>query len=266
MVKSRILQKLRSGEHAVVAPVSRVKDPWLTEVIGTFGYDGVWFDMEHRHYGYDVLDPISLACRATGMDFVVRILKEGYTAPMRALEAGASVLIVPHCKTPEEARQWASWTFYPPKGTRGFDGAGADTTFMLDDARTHLTERNNETLLILQIEDREAVECVDEIAALDGVDLLFIGPGDLSISLGVPFEMNSPVMQRAIDRIANAAAKHGKWWGMPTGSPEAAQALLDRGGRFMTCGSDHVFLVNGYRNAIEPFKKLQIKTPAETTA
>ena len=137
---------------------------------------------------------------------------------------------------------------------------------MLQDARAHLAERNQETMLILQIEDREAVDCVEDIAALDGVDLLFIGPGDLSISLGVPFDMNHPKMQHAIDRIANAAAKHGKWWGMPTGTPEAAQKLLDRGGRFMTCGSDHVFLVNGYRNAIEPFRNLQLETAAEMEA
>ena len=266
MVKSKVLQKLRAGEFVRIASVTRVQEPWLTEVIGSIGYDGVWFDMEHRSFAYGALDPISLACRATGMDLIVRILKEGYTAPMRVLEFGANGLIVPHCCSVAEARQWRDWTFYPPKGRRGFDGAGADAAFMLEDSLTHLRGRNEETFLILQIEDREALECVDEIAAIDGVDLLYIGTGDLSISLGVPFDRRHPLMQHAIDRIANAAAKAGKWWGMPSGSPEDAQSLLDRGARFLTVGCDHPILVNGLRNEFEHHRSLNVKpVPAEVS-
>ena len=70
--------------------------------------------------------------------------------------------------------------------------------------------------------------------------------------------MNHPLMQRAIDRVAEAAAKHGKWWGMPSGSPQAAQALIDRGSRFVTCGGDHGALVNGLREGIEAHKGLRL--------
>ena len=70
--------------------LSLLSDPWLCELAGMIGFDGVWFDMEHRAFGYDVLDPISLACRAAGIDLMVRVLKTGYTAPMRALEFGAN--------------------------------------------------------------------------------------------------------------------------------------------------------------------------------
>ncbi len=259
MVNSRVLRKLRDGDFVKVAGMSRVSEPWLAEVIGWTGYDVIWFDMEHRSFGYNVIDPISLACRATGIDLMVRLLKTGYTAPMRALEFGANGLMVPHCRSAEEARQWVEWTRFPPMGKRGFDGAGADADYMLADPIAHMKHSNNETFLVLQIEDREAVECVEEIAAVDGFDLLFVGPGDLTISYGVPMQVNHPSVQKAIDRVAAACAKHGKWWGMPTGSPEAAQSLLDRGARFITCGGDHGSLVNGLRSSFNAHSGLALK-------
>jgi len=261
MTNSRVLQKLRAGDFARVAGVSRVADPWLAELIGRIGYDVIWFDMEHRAFDYGVIDPISLACRATGIDLMVRVLKTGYTAPMRALEFGANGIMVPHCMDAAEARQWVEWTRFPPLGKRGFDGAGADADYMLCDPVQYMAHANRETFLIVQIEDREAVDHVDEIAAVEGIDLLFVGPGDLSISYGVPFQINHPLLQRAIDRVANATAKNGKWWGMPSGTPEGAQALLDRGARFVTCGGDHGALVNGLRDSVKAHSGLRLPAP-----
>lgn len=258
MVKSRVLRKLRDGDLVRVAGMSRVRDPWLAEVIGWTGYDVIWFDMEHRAFNYDAIDPISLACRASEIDLMVRILKTGYTAPMRALEFGANGIMVPHCMSAQEARQWVEWTKFPPLGKRGFDGAGSDANYMLVDPVEYMKHANEETFLMLQIEDREAVECVDEIAAVEGVDLLFIGTGDLSISYGAPMQVSHPLMQKAIDRVAEATARHGKWWGMPSGSPAAAQALIDRGARFITCGGDHGSLVNGLRDGFKAHSGLKL--------
>src|SRR2546422_5640780 len=134
------------------------------------------------------------------------------------------------------------WSRFPPIGRRGFDGAGADADYMLADPIAHLRHSNEETFLVLQIEDREAVECVEEIAGLEGVDLLFVGPADLTISYGVPFQFDHPSVQRAIDRVSAAVDSTGKWWGTTSGTPEAAQKALNRGARMITCGSDHLFL------------------------
>src|SRR5712692_3500884 len=133
MTKSRVLKKLRSGDVAKVAGISRVPDPWLAEVVGRIGYDSV----------------------------------------MRALEFGANGIMVPHCRSIEEARQYAEWMRFPPRGKRGLDGAGADADWALADTMEHIRNANEETFLVLQIEDKEAVDCVDEIAAVDGVDILF---------------------------------------------------------------------------------------------
>jgi len=258
MVKSRALEKLRAGDLVKVVGISRVGEPWLAELVGQLEFDVIWFDMEHRAFDYNVVGNQALACRATGIDLMVRVLKHGYTEPMRALELGANGLMVPHVRSVAEARQWVEWSRYPPIGRRGFDGAGVDSDYMLANPVEHLKHRNQETFLMLQIEDREAVECVDEIAALEGVDLLFVGPGDLSISYGVTMQTDHQLVQSAIDKVANACAKTGKWWGIPTGSPAIAQKMINRGARMITCGGDHGFLVNGFVNAKRDYADLRV--------
>ena len=94
MTKSRVLEKLRKGDFVRAASVSRVTDPWLSELIGRLGFDVIWLDMEHRAFGYEMIDRLSLACRATGMDLMVRILKTGYSSPMRCLEFGAAARLL----------------------------------------------------------------------------------------------------------------------------------------------------------------------------
>jgi 4-hydroxy-2-oxoheptanedioate aldolase len=122
----------------------------------------------------------------------------------------------------------------------------------------HLKQGNEEVFLALQIEDAEALNVVDEIAAVPGFDLLFVGPADLSVSLGVPFQFDHPKMQEAFRRVDEAARKHGKWWGTTSGSPEAAQKMLDRGARMVTAGSDHGMLMAGFQKAFEEFSRIKV--------
>lgn len=258
MIKSKVREKLRAGDFVKVVGVNRVTDPWIAEVVGQLGFDVVWFDMEHRAHDFDVIDGLSLACRATGIDLMVRICKNGYTSIMRALEFGANGIMIPHCCSEAEARQWVQWSRFPPAGNRGFDHAGADADYGLSDAMEYLNHQNNEIFLAVQIEDKEAVDRVDEIAAVDGVDLLFVGPADLSISYGFPLQRQHPAIQAAIDRVANAAEKRGKWWGTVTETPEAAQTELNRGARMITCANDHFLLVHGLRDAYQDFKSVGI--------
>jgi 4-hydroxy-2-oxoheptanedioate aldolase len=259
MIKSKVLDKLRAGDYVLTAGVSRVTDPWLMEVLGRIGYDNIWFDLEHRSFPTDRVELLSFACRLAGIDLMVRIRKTGYQEPMQMLESGANGIMVPHCRSAEEARQWVDWMRFPPLGRRGFDGAGADCCFGLEPAVESIEFANRETFLVLQIEDREALDSIDDIAAVPGYDLLFIGPGDLSISLGVPMQTSSPLLNDAIDRVARACANHGKWWAIPTATPEIAQQMLDRGARMITGGGDHGMLVNGFQESFGRFSQVRVR-------
>jgi 4-hydroxy-2-oxoheptanedioate aldolase len=262
MTKSRVLQKLSTGDFVKVAGISRVMDPWLTEVAGRIGYDAIWLDLEHRPYGVEVINGLSLACRAAGLDLMVRILKGGYYSAMQALEFGANGLMIPHIRSAKEARQWVEWSRFPPLGKRGLDGAGADADFGLADTCEYLKHANKEVFLAFQVEDREAVEAIEEIAAVPGFDFFFIGPGDLSLSYDVPLQFDHPLMQEATRRVAEAAHKNGKWWGTTTPTPAHAQRALDLGARMVVAGGDHGALVNGLRDSFRAFNSISLPTSA----
>ncbi len=100
------------------------------------------------------------------------------------------------------------------------------------------------------------------LSTVEGVDLLFVGPADLSLSYGIPMQFQHALIQQAKDKVANAAAKAGKWWGTVTVTPESAQRELDRGARMVTCFDDHFALVNGLRNGYERFSEIEIREEA----
>jgi 4-hydroxy-2-oxoheptanedioate aldolase len=251
-----VLKILRGGGLVRVAGVSRVTDPWIAEVIGAIGYDVIWLDLEHRDFGIRVVDGLSRACRLAGLDLMVRIEKSGYHSPMQALEFGANGLMIPHIRSAEEARQWVEWCRFPPLGKRGLDGAGADCRYGLDPILPYLEHANRETFLAFQIEDKEAVDQIDSIAAVPGYDMLFIGPGDLSLSYDVPMQLDHPLLQEAMVKVNSACKRHGKWWGTTSGSAAAAQHVVDLGAQMFSAGGDHGALVNGFREYFESFRKV----------
>ena len=119
MTKSRLRRVLREEGFVKVVGMNRVTEPWFAELAGKLGFDVIWFDMEHRAHGYELVDRVAVACRATGIDLMVRVRKTGYTSVMRALEFGANGVMVPHCRSAEEARQWVEWTRFPPLEKEG---------------------------------------------------------------------------------------------------------------------------------------------------
>ena len=212
MRDSRILGKLRSGKTAFTVGVSYGFNTKGVEFAGRLGYDGVWIDMEHRNFTDAQMDTLVLASRAADLDAMVRIRKGSYTNYFRPMEAGAAAIMAPHIKTRAEAELAVYNTRYPPVGRRGFDNAGPDGDFCFAPPLEYLEHANRETLLIAQIEDPEAIDHLDEIIGVEGMDMLFIGPGDLSIAMGIPFEFDHPDLLAVYDRVAEAAERAGKWW------------------------------------------------------
>src|SRR5437667_10975036 len=114
MINSRVLEKLHKGDLVRVAGMSRVVDPWLVEIIGRTGYDVIWLDLEHRAYGYEIIDPLSLAGQHAGIDLIVRVRRTGYDSPMRARTLGPHAIMVRHCRSAADARQRVGQVGRPP--------------------------------------------------------------------------------------------------------------------------------------------------------
>ena len=256
MRDSKLLAKLRSGKVALTFSVSCGFNTKGVEFAGRVGYDGVWIDMEHRNLTDGEMDLLILASRAADVDAMVRIRKGSYTNYFRPLEAGAAAIMAPHIKSRAEAELAVYNTRYPPIGRRGFDNAGADGDFCFAPLEEYLEHANRETLLIAQIEDPEAIDHLDEIIGVEGMDVLFIGPGDLSIAMGIPFQFDHPRLQEVYERVARAADNAGKWWGTVALSPEQVQRDRRRGGRLFNIGGDQTTLYLGMRDRLARYRVL----------
>jgi 4-hydroxy-2-oxoheptanedioate aldolase len=216
-------------------------------MVGRFGIDCVWIDMEHRDFTYHDMATMTLAARACDMDAMVRIRKDSYADFFRPLEEGAAGLMVPHVRTLEEADWVVRNSRFAPLGMRGYDGVGADVDHYVNYRDDYTEFVNRETFVILQVEDRETVDICEQIAAKPGVDGLFVGPADLSQSYGKLLQFDAPEVQAAVDRVAAAAKANGKFWGMPCGDMDGARRLIDKGALFIAMGADLFYLYLAYK-------------------
>lgn len=140
-------------------------------------YDCVWIDLEHRAMSLREVQALLIACHLYDIDAMVRVPTREKTELYRYLEDGAAGLMIPHVSTVQEARDLVRSTKFPPLGERGFDNAGLDSDYYLHDIDDYAAWARAETFLTVQIETPEAVENVEDIAAVEGVDILFVGPG-----------------------------------------------------------------------------------------
>lgn len=225
-----IKQRLDEGKLTRVMFTGALASPKLVEIAGRIGdLHGVFFDQEHAAIPHHELEILLTACRAAGLDAFARVAPTDYTAIMRPLETGASGVMVAQIRDLREVRQVVQWAKYPPAGVRGLFLGNHEAGYGTRDAAEHIEEANRDRWLAIQIETAEAVDRVDEIAAVDGVDLLFVGPGDLACTLGVPGQPMHPKCIDALERVAAAVKARGKTWGVLPRSPEHAARCRDLG-------------------------------------
>ena len=255
MRPSRIKAKLGRNEPVMVVTL-HLTDPSLFELTSLMGFDGIWMDMEHHSYSLETGAALMRAARVGGSDIIARPAKGEFMRMQRMLEAGAQGIMYPRCDDAKEAAEVVRWLKFAPQGKRGCDGANPDMPYLTMPLEQYLQEANEQTFLIIQIEQPETVDHIEEIAATDGVDILMIGPGDLSIQYGIPGQMNHEKIRNVWQRTAKAAADNGKAWGCPSASPEQTQELLDLGARFICHSADIVLVKCGLENIREQFQPL----------
>jgi len=218
-----VVEKLKGGEAIVGTMIRAVRNPAIALMAANAGLDFFMLDMEHSAYSFETLADVASLSRAKGVGCFVRVpeLAKGYVS--RALDCGATGVMVPMIKNGEEAAKLAGWSKFPPIGVRGLGGVSTHSDYrdIGGISGEFMAETNPKILTIAQIELACAIDNIDEIAAVDGIDALLIGPADLSISYGIPGEFNHPKMDEAISKVAVACKKHGKIFGM-----HAAESLV----------------------------------------
>ena len=237
MRRSKILAKIRAGK---VARVSSIGSPIMMfpALAAHFHYDGIWLDGEHRTWEPREMEAMLAQHHAADVDCLLRPPTKEKNALYRFLEDGAAGLMIPHVSTPEQARILVQAIKFPPLGDRGFCGGGRDASYWVGKPDDYTTRANRETFLTVQIETAEALENVAAIAEVPGVDVLFLGPGDMSLRLGCTAAVTDPKMLEVQKKIAIAARQHGKAWGRPVGTADDARVIIGLGAQLVAFGSE----------------------------
>ena len=256
MRPSRIKAKLNRGEPALVTSLQAI-DPSYFELASLMGFDGIWLDLEHHACSLETAAGLMRAARVGVADMMLRPAKGEFMRLGRMLECGAQGIMYPRCSTADEARELVAAAKFAPLGRRGLDSGNADAPYCSLPLDRYVREANEQTFLVVQLEDRDAIANAREIAEVEGVDVLFFGPGDFSVLSGIPGQMSDhPLVDEAIAAIAAAASAAGKQWGMPVGSPDRAKELLDMGSRFLAYGADLLWIKQGLEQTREQFGPL----------
>jgi 4-hydroxy-2-oxoheptanedioate aldolase len=250
----RIKETLAGGGTVRLFGVGQLIGPKVVEMVGLHGgFDGLWLDFEHAGFGMRDIEIATLAANAHGLDHFVRQPATDYAAIMRSLEAGANGVMVSMVRSPEEAEQAVRWAKFHPRGERGMNGGNRDGKFGLTPMPEYVREANARTFVGIQIETAGAIASAKEIAQIPDVDLLFVGPADISQVLGVPGDFDNPRCLDAIEGIARACAEAGKPWGVVPRNLEYAERMAAWGCKMFVFGFDVRAMNDGIRAAKERY-------------
>ena len=251
-----IKDRLARDELTMAVGVGRIMHHNLLQMIGLQGgFHALWFDLEHIGLSTKEVEVAVLAARSQGLDSFVRVAPTDYATVTRFLETGTGGVMAAQIFSKEQAEEFVQWTKYAPEGRRGLNSGCIGARFGTTPLAEYCAEANRNTFVAIQIETAESVEECEAIAAIEGVDMLFVGPADLSQSLGVTGEYFDEKCLSAIDRVANACRKHHKHWGAVCATPEHADLMIEKGCKLLSPASDAKIINAGIQSVKSQYSK-----------
>lgn len=239
MRENRVKRTLAAGGVSVGTTIFEFATTGIARIVAEAGADFVLFDMEHTGWTVETVRVLMATARAADTVPLVRVPAAQYHLLAGPLDVGAMGLAVPMVESAEQARLIVRSAKFHPLGARGAGpGLAQDDYAGQRDIPARMQSANDEVLLIAQIETAAGAEAVNEIAATEGIDVLWIGGFDLSTSLGIPAQFDHPTYLRAVDRILDACARHGKAPGYMATSVAEARSLIGHGFRWIAYWGD----------------------------
>jgi len=244
-LKNPLKEKLKRGE-AVIGTFVGLGNPDVTELFSRLGFDWLVLDTEHSPLDFETLQRMMQAMNGTNCVPIVRPPWNDFVVIKRILDMGAYGVLIPWVNSKDEAENAVRACKYPPEGIRGY---GPKRAGMFDP--DYYETANEELLIAVQIETEKALRNIDEILSVVGIDACYIGPFDLSVSLGLglPPKWDEPRLSEAFDRVLEAAERHGKPAGIFT-TLDNIEWTLKKGFKFNTVDDDYGFLLRAARTAL----------------
>lgn len=254
MRSSRVLRTIAAGGVAKVLKLN-TSDVKVAEIFAQAQPDAIWLCMEHTSASYEQIENQIRAAKIYDVDAVVRVGRGSYSDYIRPLEMDATGLIVPHVMNADDARAVRDMTKFAPLGRRAVDGGNNDAQFTRVGFLDYLETANKERFVCHQIEDPEALDQIEAIAEIDGVDCLFFGPGDYSVALGIPGQIQAPEIIKVRERVAEVARKHGKIAATVAGKANLKD-YVSMGYNMLSVGADVVALSTYADDMIAAFDQI----------
>jgi len=255
MLKENLMKrKLKNGEVVIGTWILGLRTPYITKMIANAGFDYIQIDMEHSGMSMETVADLCFAASLSGIVPVVRPSGKTHYLVSRPLDCGALGLLIPHVDTPEEAEAIVRWAKYPPLGERGAMLLGLPAGFEKRDCQEFVNTTNEETFISVQIESRKAIENIDQILSVKGIDAAVIGRGDMALDLGFPGQEMHPQVIEYYERLVDACQRHGKIPCMMVPDMETAAYWIQRGVRHVTFGTEFTILMNTYQESAEKLR------------
>jgi len=232
MRTNQLKRKLAAGQ-VVVGSFVYVPSSKLTEIVGLSGFDFVVIDMEHGPVDTSVAEDMVRAAEGAGTTPLIRVAHNAPHLILRALDIGAQGLHVPDIDTSQQARQAVSSSKYGPVGTRGLAGVRAADYSMKESMADYAAAANEETMMIAHIESETSVNNLDDLLAVDGINIYYVGPADMSNSLGIPGQANDPRVVKLVEDAIVRIVEAGRVAGCIAGSADAAKRYVDLGALYI---------------------------------
>lgn len=243
------IDRNKLGRQILVGTFLNLGSTAAVEIAAEAGFDWLLLDLEHGSGSLADLRSLLLACRHSPVAPIVRIRSVDADVVKFVMDSGAAGVMFPFVSSVEEAKRAVASIKYPPEGNRGVAGIIRATDYGRN-WKQYFSEANQRSLVVAQIETPPAVEAAEEIAAVDGVDVLFVGPLDLSVSLGCPGDFSPPHFVSALQRVVSACRKSGKVCGILS-KPEYLEQHKQLGFQFVALGSDSGAVVAGLTDYLQ---------------
>jgi 2-keto-3-deoxy-L-rhamnonate aldolase RhmA len=251
MRENAVKKRLAAGGKAFGSMVFEFFTPGMPRIVKNAGAEFALYCMEHTGTGFETLKPQFALCRALGVVPLVRVPATEYDFIARALDCGALGVMVPLVDSAEQAEFIVSCTRYPPAGRRGAAFGFAHDDYAPGEPKDKMREADRRNLVIAQIETERGLEAVDEIAAVDGIDCLWLGHFDMTNFLGIPGQFDHPDYLAAVKRIVAAGRRHGKALGFMAADTDWARQYRKHGFNMIATGTDQGILMAGIRNVLQ---------------
>jgi len=239
IIRNVVKEKLSRNEVVASMTIRLVRTVEIAQLAKTAGFDMIYIDLEHSPMTLDATGQICLAALSVGITPMVRVPANTPDYIQRALDGGALGIVAPGIRSAEEARAVVRAVKYAPLGERGAGGALPHLQYHSFPTAEANAAVNDATMVIVQFESAEALEQADEIAAIEGVDVIHLGSNDLLANMGKPGQFDDPALLTAQDRVIAACRKHGKWAGCGGNrDPQRQLEIIRKGYQFITTQSD----------------------------